>query len=193
MHRSHWLSLCIVLFGLLVYILQPHEPLDVSAQAASSTPDTSFSESTSTHNAAYRVVRVVDGDTVVVDINGKNTTLRLIGMDTPETVDPRKPVECFGEAASAEAKKLLSGQTVRIEYDASQGNLDAYGRTLAYIYMEDGTLYNEYMIQEGYAHEYTYRIPYRYQAEFKTAERAARSEKKGLWASDACATESSRT
>lgn len=139
------------------------------------------------------VIRVVDGDTVIVAISGATTTLRLIGIDTPETVDPRKPVECFGEAASQEAHRLLDGTKVVIEYDASQGQRDVYGRTLAYIYMEDGTQFNDYMVANGYAHEYTYRLPYRYQAEFKAAEAAARSAKLGLWADAACAAESSRS
>jgi micrococcal nuclease len=142
---------------------------------AATTPDT------------YFVTKVVDGDTIDIFMRGKTVRLRLIGLDTPETVDPRKPVQCFGEAASAEAKKLLTDQWVRIETDPSQGTLDKYGRTLAYVFLPDGTNYEEYMIAEGYGHEYTYDLPYTYQAEFKAAERNAREEKKGLWADDTCA------
>jgi len=150
----------------------------------------------------YSVVKVVDGDTLVIDIDGRSTTVRLIGLDTPETVDPRKPVQCFGKAASDKAKELLTGQTVRVEYDlsqgspsfakASEGTVDKYGRLLAYIYLPDSMLFNEYMIAQGYGHEYTYDLPYRYQAEFKAAEVEAREAKRGLWANDACAIESSR-
>ncbi len=145
----------------------------------------------------YRVVKVVDGDTVAVDIEGKSTTLRLIGLDTPETVDPRTTVQCFGREASDEAKRLLTGTSVHLEYDpsqglpssakASEGTVDKYNRTLAYIYMEDGALFNEYMIAEGFGHEYTYGTPYTYQARFKAAEESARAQKKGLWAENACA------
>jgi micrococcal nuclease len=74
------------------------------------------------------VVRVVDGDTVVI---APDTTVRLIGIDTPETVDPRKPVQCFGREASAYAHLLLDGRSVSLEYDPTQGRLDRYGRTLA--------------------------------------------------------------
>jgi len=140
----------------------------------------------------YPVVKVVDGDTLVIEIDGKNVTLRLIGLDTPETVDPRKPVQCFGKEASEKAKQILTGTSVRIEMDPSQGELDKYGRLLAYVYVPadvrpEGILVNEYMIAEGYGHEYTYNLPYKYQAEFKAAERKAREEKKGLWADGACA------
>lgn len=139
----------------------------------------------------YSVVKVVDGDTVTISMNGKNVTLRLIGLDTPETVDPRKPVQCFGKEASGKMKRLLSGKSVRLEKDPSQGDLDKYGRLLAYVYTptsvrSEGVLVNEYMIAEGYGHEYTYNLPYKYQAEFKEAERMAREQKKGLWADGAC-------
>jgi micrococcal nuclease len=101
-------------------------------------------------------------------------------------------VQCFAAEASAEAKKVLSGQTIRIELDPSQGTHDKYGRLLAYIYVPlnsnpEGLLFNKYMIAEGYGHEYTYRLPYKYQKDFKEAETQAREQKKGLWADDACA------
>lgn len=129
------------------------------------------------------VTRVVDGDTVVVSTG---ETLRLIGMDTPETVDPRKPVQCFGREASARARALLAGAPVRLELDPTQGRRDQYGRTLAYVWLADGRLFNEVMIAEGFAHEYTYELPYRYQARFDAAERAARTQQRGLWSPATC-------
>jgi endonuclease YncB( thermonuclease family) len=134
----------------------------------------------------YSVTNVVDGDTIKIDNDGKIETLRLIGMDTPETVDPRKPVQCFGLEASNKAKELLSGKKVYIEKDSSQGELDKYGRTLAYIYREDGMFYNEYMIKQGYAHEYTYNTPYKYQAQFKADQKYAQDNKLGLWSPNTC-------
>lgn len=134
----------------------------------------------------YAISSVVDGDTVKVNINGNIETLRLIGLDTPETVDPRKPVQCFGIEASNKAKELLSGQKVRIEKDPTQGDYDKYGRTLAYIYREDGLFYNKYMIEQGYAHEYTYDLPYKYQTEFKAAKKAAQENQLGLWSPATC-------
>jgi micrococcal nuclease len=134
----------------------------------------------------YQVVKIVDGDTITVSKDGKSKTLRLIGIDTPETVDPRKPVECFGLEASNKAKELLSGQQVRLEADPSQGELDKYQRTLRYVFLPDGTSFNKMMIERGYAYEYTYNLPYKYQAEFKEAEQAAKIAKRGLWADNAC-------
>lgn len=134
----------------------------------------------------YPISSVVDGDTVKVNINGTIETLRLIGMDTPETVDPRKPVQCFGKEASNKAKELLIGKKVRIEKDLTQGELDKYGRRLAYIYREDGLFYNKYMIEQGYAHEYTYNTPYKYQTEFKAAQKSAQENLRGLWSPDTC-------
>ncbi len=154
--------------------------------ATKSVQTTQSSPTTAPQYTYYSVTDVVDGDTVKVNINGTVTTLRLIGMDTPETVDPRKPVQCFGKEASNKAKELLSGKKVRLEMDPSQGTLDTYGRTLAYIYREDGLFFNKYMIEQGYAHEYTYRTPYKYQAEFKTAQKTAQTNQAGLWSPSTC-------
>lgn len=156
-----------------------------------------------------RVVKVVDGDTVTVqpdtalNSNGEKFTLRLIGINTPETVDPRKKVECFGKEASAEAKRLLLGKIVRLEYDDSQDTKDKYGRLLAYLYVVDDSsdstendqigsvaelFFNKYMIERGYAYEYTYEKVYRYQKDFKAAQQVAESSQIGLWSPDACNT-----
>lgn len=138
-------------------------------------------------NKLYKVIKVVDGDTLSLSINGQTETIRLIGINTPETVDPRKPVECFGKQASDKAKSLLSGQEVALETDPSQGERDKYGRLLGYIFLSDGTFFNKLMIQEGYAYEYTYNVPYKYQVEFKQVAQEAKLAKRGLWADDACA------
>lgn len=144
-----------------------------------------------------RVIKVVDGDTIVVEKDGSPVTVRLIGLDTPETVDPRKPVQCFGREASEKMRQVVGGQSVRLEGDPSQGELDKYGRLLAYVFVPanatpDGILVNKYMIAEGYGHEYTYDIPYKYMEEFKAAERGAREAKRGLWADAICANDSVR-
>ena len=134
----------------------------------------------------YSVVKVVDGDTLSIDIDGQKQTLRLIGIDTPETVHPSKPVECFGREASAKAKEILAGQSIRIEKDTTQGDLDKYGRLLVYVFLKDGTNFNMMMIKQGFAYEYTYNLPYKYQQEFKLAEQTAREQKIGLWADNVC-------
>ena len=137
-------------------------------------------------NELYKIVRVIDGDTIVIKINDKAETVRLIGINTPETVDPRRPVECFGIEASNRAKEILSGKSVRLEEDDLVGKRDKYGRLLKYIFLENGTNFNKTMISEGYAYEYTYDLPYKYQSEFKQAEKEAKEMKKGLWAQGVC-------
>ncbi len=134
----------------------------------------------------YKVTKIVDGDTITVDIAGKIETLRLIGINTPETVDPRKPVECFGKEASNKAKEILTGKSIRLEADSTQDERDKYGRLLRYVFLADGTSFNKMMISEGYAYEYTYNIPYKYQIEYKQAEKEAKEAQKGLWAAGVC-------
>ena len=135
----------------------------------------------------YRVVRVSDGDTIKVAVGDKTETVRFIGVDTPESVDPRRPVQCFGKAASAKTKEMLLNKDVRLESDLLVGDRDKYKRWLRYIYLPDGTLYNKWLISAGYGHEYTYKNgPYHFQDQFKQAERDAREHSRGLWAEDAC-------
>jgi micrococcal nuclease len=120
-------------------------------------------------------VRVIDGDTIELD-GGER--VRLIGVDTPETVDPRRPVQYFGKEASAFTRRMAQGKQVRLEFgDESR---DRYGRTLAYVYLADGTFLNAEIIRQGYGHAYT-RFPFRYQEEFLALERQARAQGRGLW------------
>lgn len=138
-------------------------------------------------NKYYDVVRVIDGDTIVVNVEGKTETVRALGMNTPETVDPRKPVECFGPEASSEAKNLLENKKVRLETDPSQSIFDKYDRLLAYIYSSDGIFFDEYMIEKGFAFEYTYQgLAYKYQKDFIEKEASARALNLGLWAGNTC-------
>ncbi|MFZ2303464.1 MAG: thermonuclease family protein [Minisyncoccia bacterium] len=131
------------------------------------------------------VIRVIDGDTIIVLVNGAQEKIRLIGVDTPETVDPRGSVQCFGEEASEFTRSILVNQVVRLESDASQDDRDKYGRLLRYVFLGD-TLINKELISLGYGHEYTYRRVYKYQKEFKDAEMSARNSQEGLWSESAC-------
>lgn len=133
----------------------------------------------------YPVVRVADGDTLSIRKDGQVLKVRLLGVDTPESVDPRKPVQCFGIEASNRAKEALTDKQVMIQTDPSQDTYDRYGRLLAYVWV-DGQLFQFEQIAQGFGHEYTYADPYRYQSEFRAAERYARDHELGLWSSSAC-------
>lgn len=136
----------------------------------------------------YQVLRVTDGDTIHINYNGKDEKVRFIGLDTPETKDPRKPIQCFGREATAKMTELAENKNIRLEFDKTQGERDKYGRLLAFVYNEDSKNLAYEMIRQGYGNEYTYNSnPYKYQNEFKEAARKAREENKGLWAENTCA------
>jgi len=135
---------------------------------------------TNAYSNTFKCTRVVDGDTIVVDYHGKLEKVRLIGVDTPETVHPNKPVEYFGKEASNFTRTLVEGKNVNLEFDWQQR--DRYGRLLAYVYLQDGTLLNKKIIEDGYGHAYT-RFPFKYLDDFKEAERRARKAGQGLWGS----------
>lgn len=128
------------------------------------------------------VTEVIDGDTVKVRLGDQLATVRLIGINTPETVDPRKPVQCFGEEASQALKQQLENTDIFMASDPDQQNLDRYGRLLRYIYKPDGVFMNEWLIRQGFAYEYTYDRPYQFQQQFKQAQAEARQASVGLWA-----------
>lgn len=132
-------------------------------------------------SAYYKVSHVYDGDTFTTDVNGWEITVRMLGINTPETVDPRKPVQCYGPEASAETKALLGGQSVRLVANPDRERRDKYGRYLLYVYRKDGLFINEYLIQQGFAREYTVGKPYQYQKLFRDDEAAAKAASKGLW------------
>lgn len=128
----------------------------------------------------YRVIRVVDGDTLHVSVGCVDTDVRLIGVNTPETVDPGKPVECYGPEASARTHQLLDGHSVYLEYDPAQGRHDRYGRTLAYVWLAH-RLVNRNLIMHGYGHAETQYGSYRYESSFLAAEHTAQTHHRGLW------------
>lgn len=132
----------------------------------------------SPEGAASRVIRVIDGDTVEVAFGSKTVGVRLIGIDTPETVHPTVGVECYGRQASAFTKSRLEGRNVRVEYDIER--TDRYGRTLAYLWLE-GRLFNRLLVRRGYAQVSTYPPNVKYVEAFVDAERAARRSGAGLW------------
>lgn len=127
-----------------------------------------------------KVVHVVDGDTIEIETGQK---VRYIGIDTPETVDPRRPVGCFGREASAENKRLVDGKTVYLVKDISE--TDKFGRLLRYVYLklDDGSylFVNDYLVRAGFAKASTYPPDVKYVAQFLEAEKSAREKGLGLW------------
>lgn len=139
-------------------------------------------------NAA--VTRVKDGDTFVVKLDGESEefTVRLLGVNTPETVDPRKPVECFGKEASQFTKLKLADQRVRLDADPQADERDKYGRLLRNATLADGTDFNASLVKEGYAYAYlSFPLTPARKVELKRLETEARTAKRGLWADGACA------
>ena len=138
-----------------------------------------------TIDGTFLVTRVIDGDTIEIE-GGQR--VRYIGIDTPETVDPRKPVQCFGVEASNRNKQLVEGKRVRLEKDITEN--DRYGRLVRYVYVDD-VFINLKLVAEGFAYSYTYPPDVKYQSQFVEAQRVAREQKRGLWGS--CPTSSTIT
>lgn len=161
-------ALIIIILSGLGYGLNQHGELSIP-----SVPDGS--------PGTYPVAHVNDGDTIVVRIAGKDETVRLIGIDTPEVKDPRKAVQCFGKAASAKTHELVDGKRVRLEADPESSDRDKYHRLLRYVYLPDGILLNQYLVQQGYAFAYVV-FPNSKLEQFRRWEAEARQNSRGLWA-----------
>jgi endonuclease YncB( thermonuclease family) len=128
--------------------------------------------------SAATVTWVIDGDTIEVRFRGRTVDVRLIGIDTPETVDPTEPVGCYGKAASNFTTRRLLGERVRLEFDVERR--DRYGRTLAYVWIGD-RLFNEVLVRRGFASVSTYPPNATYVDRFLAAQRIAREQERGLW------------
>ena len=147
--------------------------------------ETSVPSTSSEPSESFKVTRVVDGDTIEIEGGEK---VRYIGIDTPETVDPRKPVQCFGIEASKKNKELVEGKIVRLEKDIT--DRDKYSRLLRYVWVDD-LFVNLELIKQGFASSYAYPPDIKYQKEFLAAETEAREAERGLWG--ACPTNPSPT
>jgi micrococcal nuclease len=129
-----------------------------------------------------RVLRVVDGDTIVVRLDGRRERVRYIGIDAPESVAPGRPVECYGHAAAAENRRLVNGRNVALTTDAERR--DRFGRLLAYVRVE-GRLVNAELVRRGFATTLEIAPNLRHAPQLRTLEREARRARRGLWG--ACA------
>jgi micrococcal nuclease len=161
-----WLSLAVTIFVLLA---QHYGWFDAATKKVETAQP-----------GLYSVSRFVDGDTIVVDMNGKDETLRFIGVDTPETHKPNTPVQCYGPAAAAFTKNFIGTNKVRLALDPESTNRDRYNRLLRYVYLPDGTLVNLKLIQEGYGFYYPY-FPFTKSVDFSKAQDTAKAAHKGVW------------
>lgn len=135
------------------------------------------------------VTHVADGDTIEALMDGSKdkVKIRLLGVNTPETVDPRRPVECFGKEASAFTKSLLSNKRIQLVEDPAADNVDKYGRLLRNIILEDGTDFNAKLIQDGYAYAYlSFPLNKQRKVDLKRFETEAKAAGKGLWGEGTC-------
>jgi micrococcal nuclease len=126
------------------------------------------------------VTKVIDGDTILTE-NGQK--IRYIGINTPETVHPSKPVECFGLEASNKNKEIVEGKEIRIEKDISE--TDYYGRLLRYVWIGD-IFVNDYLVRQGYAYASAYPPDIKYSEQFNEAQQEAMEDNRGLWSSCRC-------
>lgn len=151
------------------------------AAVAGTSPSSAASPSPGRESAM--VLSVIDGDTIRVSLRGQTVTVRYIGMDTPETVDPSRAVEPYGAEASEANRRLVEGRTVALEKDVSE--TDRFGRLLRYVYVEQLAglmMVNAELVRLGYARVATFPPDVRYQSLFLDLEREARSANRGLWA-----------
>ena len=141
--------------------------------------------STSSAGPNATVVRIVDGDTIVARIDGTDERIRMIGIDTPESVKQDSPVECFGPEASQHLKELIPpGTAVRLELDVEPR--DKFDRLLAYVFRGDDNLFvNRAMVADGYAESFVYKPNVAFTSTLQEASRAAKASGAGLWT--ACA------
>ena len=136
-----------------------------------------------------KVLSVIDGDTIDVRIGSQTVSVRLLGINTPEVVGPYRTAQCFGNEASANAKRLLAGAIVYLQDDLQQDDKDQYGRWLRYVWLSDGRLFNLEAIAQGFALEYTYYRdrPYSLNRVFREAQQLAQEQGRGLWSPQTCA------
>ena len=121
--------------------------------------------------------------TFKANIRGNIEPIRMVGIDTPESVDPRKPVQCFSKETTNKLSSFISGKYVRLKDDKTQGNRDKYGRLLRFVYLDNGTFVNAEMVKQGYAFSYK-QFPHPYLNQFNSYEKSAREQNIGLW--DSC-------
>lgn len=170
-NRKQLIALGLGLIGLAIGALQQHNIVAPIATLAEKNQP-----------GLYSVVEFTDGDTITVNMDGTKEKVRFIGVDTPETHDPRKAVQCFGLAAATFTKTIIGTNKVRLEADPQNTNRDRYSRLLRYVYLPDGRLVNAEIIKQGFGFAYT-SFPFEKLEEFKNYQTEAQAKKLGLWGS----------
>ena len=172
--------LYLVVAGFIV-LLQPLLPKEYQTLLLPSAPSPTVQQPN--HATMAKVKRVVDGDTIELETGER---LRYIGIDTPETKHPKKPVQCYGEEAYQENKKLIEGKTIRMIKDISE--VDKYKRLLRYVYVAtpaspSGLLINDYLVRNGFAFAVTFPPDVAKADQFREAQQEAREKNLGMWKS----------
>jgi micrococcal nuclease len=181
--RAALLAILAVAIVIVLFAALRGDPVSVSGPSATASP--SFAPGALIGGV---VRRVVDGDTIHVSIAGDADKVRIIGIDTPETNKPDTPLECFGLAATAAAKALLpTGSEIGLQVDPTQAKRDRFDRLLAHVFLADGRLFAEVMIEGGFGVHDVYKgVPSIYAARLSAAEGRARDSGAGLWATGSC-------
>jgi len=175
-----------LLVGAIVVIVG-YFGLDIPRSAVEKALDEQFQPVNEAHsnqtidlNAAHQAT-VIDGDTIRISQGDITETIRLIGIDAPETSGSPAGTECYGDVATEVLAALVANQSVMILSDPTQNDRDIYDRLLAYVRLLDGRDVGEILLQRGYAKEYTFRVPYQKQTLYQEVERQARNEGQGMW------------
>ncbi|MSR67614.1 thermonuclease family protein [Candidatus Peribacteria bacterium] len=176
MSKNRRAILGVLLFALLaigiIFLLR-------SSRSTSERMPGSFVSGSGSEQILYPVDRVIDGDTIDVSIDGKTERIRFIGIDTPETVDDRKKIQCYGPESSARMKALLTGASVSLEQKPDEDR-DDYGRLLRYVFLE-GRDIGAMLLYEGYARSLCFAFPHPKCSEYDRLERIARDGRRGRW------------
>lgn len=167
--RSYKKYTSIIILSLILSVFSGYLGVSISEQSVDTPAQPGF----------YRVIEVPDGDTIVVNMDGRDERVRLIGVDTPETIKPNSPQECYGKEASNYLKGRLNGQEVKLEADPINQNRDRYSRLLRYVY-HGGELVNKAIIEQGYGFAYL-SFPFTKAEEFRLAQVSARQAEIGVW------------
>lgn len=188
MSRKKWLKLLTTfVLGLVALAWLRVDGSESTPVQVEPEPPVAVEVATTSTNAL--AIRAVDGDTIEVRIDGAtdDVKVRLLGVDTPESVDPRRPVECFGKEASKFTASLVNGKRVRLEADPKADEVDKYGRLLRNVVLADGRDLNALLIANGYAHAYlSFPLDSRRKAELTRLQEEAKAGERGLWGMDTC-------